>query len=263
MDTLSQIHPSLAKLFDEDAPSAPMLFPMLEGRCPADIRVDDGAAPTQCLIRNGIGVTFASRAISQAFLEEALTDLRETRGVYLISDPETPRAWNPPPPDLEVERLEFRTFDRRSPGYRDALAEPSDGLELHDMDTVSFERCMWRDEMLGLCGSAEILFCHGFGVLLCRDGEVLAEGYAPLLGRGTMEIGVVTAEEHRGNGYATLVAAHAIARCLRKGLVVAWSCEIDNPASAAIARKLGFGSERTYPMLAYRSTKASEGTASA
>ncbi len=255
MDTLLQSRPDLIELFDADTPAATMLFPMLEGHCPADIRVDDATSPTQCLLRNGVGVTFASRDVTQPFFDEALADLRATKGVGLICDPAKPRAWDPPPPDLTVERLEFHHFDPRSPGYRNALSRSLDGLELRDVDASSFERCLWRDEMLGFCGSTEAFLRYGFAILLCRDGEVLAEGYAPLLGRRTMEIGVMTVEQHRGNGYATLVAAHVTDRCIQRGLSVAWSCETDNPASAAIARRLGFRGERTYPMLAYRSTK--------
>ncbi len=255
MNTLPQATPDLIELFDGDAPAATMLFPMLEGRCPAEIRVDDAASPTQCLIRSGIGFTFASRDVSRAFLDEAMADLRKAKGIGLIMDPAAPNSWDLPPPDLTVERLEFRSFDSRSPGYRQALSKPLDGLELRDIDVGSFERCIWRDEVLGFCGTAETFLRHGFGLVLARDGETLAEGYAPLLGRNTMEIGVVTAEAHRGQGYATLVSAYVVARCLERGISVAWSCETENPASAAIARRLGFGGERTYPMLAYRSTR--------
>ncbi len=256
MDTLQQSRPDLSELFDPDTPGATMLFPMLEGHCPAEVRVDDATSPTQCLLRNGIGVTFASCGVTQGFLDQAMADLRKTKGIGLICDPEKSRAWTLPPPDLEVERLEFRRFDHRSPGYRNTLSTPLDGLELRDVDPSSFERCLWKDAVLGFCGSGETFLRYGFGIVLSRDGESLAEGYAPLLGRQTMEIGVMTAEKHRGNGYATLVTAHVIDRCLRQGLSVAWSCETDNPASVAIARRLGFTSERTYPMLGYRSTKA-------
>ncbi|MCX6100821.1 MAG: GNAT family N-acetyltransferase [Candidatus Bipolaricaulota bacterium] len=87
------------------------------------------------------------------------------------------------------------------------------------------------------------------------DGEALVEAYAPLHGRNTIGLGVMTAEAHRGNDYETLVTAHMIDRCLEQGLPVAWSCETENPASASIARKLGFQGERTCPMRVYRSAK--------
>ncbi len=255
MYTLPQTRPELLELFDETTPGVAMLYPMLEGRCPADIRVDDLAEPEQCLIRNGVGITFASRSVSQVFLEQAMADLRTTRGVGLVSDPEKPLSWTLPPPEAAMERLEFRSFDPRAAGFRSALGQPLDDLELRSIDAASFDRSLWRDMLLAFCGSAEGFLRSGFGISLCRGDEVLAEGYAPLLGRSTMEIGVMTVEAHRGNGYATRVAAHVIDRCLKTGLSVAWSCETDNPTSAAIARRLGFQNERTYPVLVYRSTK--------
>jgi RimJ/RimL family protein N-acetyltransferase len=154
-----------------------------------------------------------------------------------------------------MERLEFRSFDRRAAGFRSALDQPLGDLELRSIDGASFERSLWRGMLLAFCGSAEGFLRYGFGISLSRGGEVLAEGYAPLLGRSTMEIGVMTAEARRGKGHATRVAAHVIDRCLERGLSVAWSCETDNPASAAIASRLGFENERTYPVLVYRSTR--------
>jgi RimJ/RimL family protein N-acetyltransferase len=254
--TLPQTRPALLELFDETTPGAAMLYPMLEGRCPADIRVDDLTEPTQCLIRTGVGVTFASRDVSRTFFEQAMADLRTTRGVGLVCDSGNPLSWTLPPPDAEMERLEFRSFDPQAAGYRSALGRPLADLTLRDVDRVSFDRCLWRDMLLAFCGSAEGFLRHGFGISLSRGDEVLAEGYAPLLGRSTMEIGVMTVEAHRGNGHATRVAARVIDRCLEQGFSVAWSCETDNPASAAIARRLGFGNERLYPVLVYRSTKA-------
>jgi GNAT superfamily N-acetyltransferase len=253
--TLTETKPELLELFDETTPGATMLFPALEGHCPADIRVDDPTSPRQCLIRNGVGVTFASRGIAQTFFEEAMADLRTTRGVGLVCDPEKPLSWALPPAEAEMERLEFRGFDPRAAGFRNALARPLADLEVRDIDRALFDRCLWRDAVLAFCGTADGFFRYGFGISLGRGDEVLAEGYAPLLGLATMEIGVMTVEAHRGNGYATQVSAYVIDRCLERGFSVAWSCETDNPASAAIARRLGFCDERTYPMLVYRSTR--------
>ena len=35
-----------------------------------------------------------------------------------------------------------------------------------------------------------------------RDDEILAEAYAPFIGGGVAEVGVVTSEAHRGQGSA-------------------------------------------------------------
>ena len=256
MYSLSCAKPDLLDLFDGDGPGTAMLFSILEGRGPAEILVDDPDRPTQCLVRNGVRMTFASHGVSQAFLELSLADLRKTGGVVLVRRPDGSEIWTPPEADIEVERIEFTEFDAIEGGYREALRRPLEGIQLREVDAANFEDCLWRDMLLAFCGSAECFLHHGFGLSLCRGDELLAEGYAPLLGRSIMEIGVISAEEHRGQGLATIVSAHVIERCLERGWSVTWSCETDNPASAAVARKLGFRGEQTYPVYGYKSTKA-------
>lgn len=256
MHTVSQATPDLMKLFDEDSPVKSLLFSILEGRTPAEILVDDPEHPRQCIVRSAARFTFASRDVDQGFLERALAELRQTAGVGLVCPPDGFAHGMPPDPDLVVERLGFRDFDPADGGFRKALARSLEGMEIREIDRERFENTLWRDLLLGFSGSAESFLEHGFGLALYRGDEVLAWSYAPNRGLSTMEIGVETAEDHRGQGHATFIAAHVISRCLARGWSVAWSCETDKPASAAIARKLGFRSERTYPMYGYRSTKA-------
>ena len=238
MYSLSCTKPDLLELFDEDGPGTAMLFSILEGRGSADILVDDPDRPTRCLVRNGVRMTFASRGVSQAFLGLPLADFCGRRGgVVLVRRPDGSEAWTPPVADIEAERLEFTDFDVAEGGYREILRRSIEGTQLREVDEASFENCLCRDKLLTLCCSAEGFLQYGFGLSLCRGRELLAEGYGPLLGRSVMEIGVISAEEHRGQGLAKAVSAHVIERCLERGWSVTWSCEMDNPASAAVARK--------------------------
>jgi RimJ/RimL family protein N-acetyltransferase len=261
MHTVSQATPDLMKLFDEDSPVKSLLFSILEGRTPAEILLDDPERPRRCVVRSAVRFTFASRDVDRDFLDRALTELRRTTGVALVCLPDGSEQWTPPDPDLVVERLGFRDFDPADGGLREALARPLEGMEIREIDRERFDNALWRDMLLGFCGSAERFLEHGLGLALYRGEEVLAWSYAPNRGLSTMEIGVETAEAHRGQGHATFIAAHVISRCLARGWSVAWSCETDNPASAAIARKLGFRGERTYPVYGYRSTKAARASA--
>jgi RimJ/RimL family protein N-acetyltransferase len=256
MHNVSTATPDLMKLFDEDSPVKSLLFSILEGRTPAEILVDDPERPRQSIVRSGARFTFASRDVDQGFLERALAELRQTAGVALMGHPDRSAHWTPPDPDVVVERLGFADFDEANGGFREALARPLAGMEIREIDRERFDNSLWRDLLVEFSGSAERFLEHGLGLALYRGDEVLAWSYAPNRGLSTMEIGVETVEAHRGQGHATLIAAHVISRCLARGWSVAWSCETDNPASAAIARKLGFRSERTYPVYGYRSTKA-------
>jgi GNAT superfamily N-acetyltransferase len=255
MHIVSMATPDLMKLFDEDSPGKSLLFSILEGRTPAEILVDDPEHPRQCIVRSGVRFTFASRDVDQGFLERALAELRQTAGVALMCPPDRSEQWTPPDPDVVVERLGFRDF--ANGGLREVLARPLEGMEIREIDRERFGNTLWRDLLLGFSGSAESFLRHGFGLVLCRGDEVLAWSYAPNRGLSTMEIGVATAEDHRGQGHATFIAAHVISQCLARGWSVAWSCETDNPASAAIAHKLGFRGERTYPVYVYRSRRGS------
>ena len=257
MHTVSQATPDLMKLFDEDSPVKSLLFSILEGRTPAEILVDDLEHPRRCVVRSGARFTFASRDIDRDFLDRALDELRQTAGVALVCPPDRSTRWTPPDPDVVVERLGFRDFDPAHAGFRETLARPLKGMEIREIDRERFDDPLWRDLLLEFSGSAASFLEHGFGLALHRGDEVLAWSYAPNRGLSTMEIGVETVEAHRGRGHATFIAAHIISRCLARSWSVAWSCETDNPASAAIARKLGFRGERTYPVYVYRARRGS------
>jgi RimJ/RimL family protein N-acetyltransferase len=257
MHIVSQATPDLMRLFDEDSPVKSLLFSILEGRTPAEILLDDPKRPRRCVVRSAVRFTFASRDIDQSFLDRALTELRRTAGVALVCPPDRSEPWTPPDPDLVVERLRFADFDPAHAGFRETLARPLEGMEVREIDRERFDNALWRDTLLGFSGSVERFLKHGLALALYRGDEALAWSYAPNRGLSTMEIGVETVEAHRGQGHATLIAAHVISRCLVRGWSVAWSCETDNPASAAIARKLGFHSELTYSVYVYRSRRGS------
>jgi RimJ/RimL family protein N-acetyltransferase len=59
-----------------------------------------------------------------------------------------------------------------------------------------------------------------------------------------IEIGVGTAEAQRGKGYATVTCARLILECERGGTQTFWNAAAQNTASVALARKLGYRTER-------------------
>ncbi len=89
-----------------------------------------------------------------------------------------------------------------------------------------------------------------------RDEEILAEAYAPFIGRGVAEVGMVTPEAHRGQGLATMAIAWLAVPLAARGLTMYWSCDAANAASVRVAEKLGFGAPRPYRILLYRQLEA-------
>ena len=126
------------------------------------------------------------------------------------------------------------------------------GVTVRSLDAELLARCEWRELVEGAYGSIEAFLEHGIGLCLMRDDEILAEAYAPFIGGGVAEVGVVTAEAHRGQGLAPIAIAWLAAELDERGLAMYWSCDTDNEASVRVAGKLGFGPARPFGILLYR-----------
>lgn len=88
--------------------------------------------------------------------------------------------------------------------------------------------------------------------LLVMDGDVIcSEAYAVFLGAGKFEIGIVTNQEYRKQGYAYLACKGLLQLVEATGYPPRWSYFGGNVGSAATARKLGFGGQREYQWFSY------------
>jgi RimJ/RimL family protein N-acetyltransferase len=84
-----------------------------------------------------------------------------------------------------------------------------------------------------------------------QNDEIVSEVYSAPCGGRIMEIGVTTREAHYGRGYATYLCAYAIRESEQRGYTTYWNSAKQNAASIALARKLGYQSEREYRLLAW------------
>ena len=73
-----------------------------------------------------------------------------------------------------------------------------------------------------------------------RAGAVVAAANIKFPPPGLANVGVVTAHEHRGRGYATRVVSFAVTDALRDAQVVQYRARRSNGPSIAIAQRLGF-----------------------
>jgi RimJ/RimL family protein N-acetyltransferase len=157
-----------------------------------------------------------------------------------------------PLPAKQVQRVDFAPLE---PSARGLAGEPSDrppGVVAAPMTADLLERCEWRDTVTGAAGSTEQFLRTGLGACLLLGDEIVAEAYAPYIGPGSAEVGVVTPERHRGQGYATLAVASLGAMLAARGLAMYWSCDADNDPSIRVAEKLGFVDRRPFTMALYR-----------
>jgi GNAT superfamily N-acetyltransferase len=254
MEITKSISPEWAKLFNMRTPSYTMLAAVLEATSPAAAAIDRIDHPTQCLIRLDYSVAFASSGATEAFLHEAVEALRPSGGVALIDDGSLPVAITAAA-DRPIERLafdSFRTDEARLTDLRNALPP---GMDVRAIDRELFARCQWRLPVLAHCGTEEMFFSRCFGLCLAQDDEIVCEAYA-LVSAGTAELGVVTAEAHRGRGLASTACAHLIEACQERGLRLYWTCDVVNQPSASVARRLGFADEHPYMCWGFRPPEA-------
>jgi RimJ/RimL family protein N-acetyltransferase len=245
-------HPALSPLFDTTLPNNPVLWAVLKGRHTGRALVDDLRDPCQCLLRTDAVLTFMSRQISQAFLDQAVTHLLDNAPVWLVWPAAGSSRLNAPKADFIIHRLEFYDHDAHSTILADWRKRLPTGLEIRPIDRHLLEQCEWRSDIEFYAGSIDNFLTNGVGFCLMRGEEITAEAYASSFGETQAEIGAITREAYRGRGYAPITCAYLIEHLGQRGYQAYWSCDADNLASIRVAHKLGFRHEKAYQILEYR-----------
>lgn len=241
-------HPILPGLFDPHVPNNPALWAVFLGRHAGRAVVDDRQHPTQCLLHTEALLTYASHGISQEFLAVAIEHFRKAEPIWLVRN----QGDSPAPAGYKlIPRLEFYDYDPHSQILANLRNQVPADFYLRNIDMELLKRCEWRNDIAFYCGSLENFLRHDLGICLMRGDEIIVEAYASALGDPYAEIGAITHEPYRGKGFAPITVAHLIAMLEVRGYHAYWSCDIDNPASTQVARKLGFIVEHKYEIFEY------------
>jgi len=90
----------------------------------------------------------------------------------------------------------------------------------------------WKDE-------ADFL-TNGIGFSLLHQNTHASTAYAAFIQGDSLEIGIETAEEYQGKGFAEQVCSALIDYCIENRLMPVWACRLGNTGSYKLAQKLGF-----------------------
>lgn len=128
-----------------------------------------------------------------------------------------------------------------------AVRELPQEYTLKMIDEEWFYRCReisWCRDFVSLYRDFEMYREHGLGVLILKDGEVVAgaSSYSGYL--EGIEIEIDTREDFRRRGLAYICASKLILECLARGLYPSWDAQ--NRWSAALAEKLGYHFDHEY-----------------
>ncbi|ULO09485.1 GNAT family N-acetyltransferase [Paenibacillus sp. 19GGS1-52] len=140
--------------------------------------------------------------------------------------------------NFSFNRETFQQAKKQAPLLDQRIVQIDQELFLAQGAGVS-PRYFWRDE--------DQFLTEGGGYCLLSNGEIASTAFAAFRNESQLEIGIETAEAHRGKGYAMLVCAALIDYCLEHQLEPVWSCRLENEGSYKLAQRLGFEPSLTLP----------------
>ncbi|MBO4346450.1 MAG: GNAT family N-acetyltransferase [Lachnospiraceae bacterium] len=130
---------------------------------------------------------------------------------------------------------------------RNIIKDLPDGYELKEIDDKIYDMCLpdpvTRD-FVSSFGSKEKYLEIGRGMVILKEGQIVAGASSYTRYREGIEIEVDTVESERKKGLATIVSAALILRCLDEGLYPSWDAQ--NMNSVRLAEKLGYEFSHEY-----------------
>lgn len=234
--------------FADSRINEPTLYGVLDNLCAGAVLSDSSNHPTFALVYNPAGYAFLGGTLTEEVLAEVVSYLKTVPKVTLAST-------------LDWEHIPYFEKEGFTPVERIQLKWGGDLAKVKDweaarpvqypvkaIDAENFRRCTWHSFISGYFGGDELFLKNAKGFCLIDKHKVIAESYG-LKVRGKAEIGVVTSEEYRGHNLGTIITAYMLEYCSQNNLQPMWSCNLDNPASLAIALKLGFVEDCRYYFL--------------
>ena len=246
LELLSLSEYAIAEPLLKDFPiNRPLLEAILDNECAGKVFTDNKNNPSFILVSSPAAYTYLVGRADQYALKEVANYLKTLSFVLLVC----PLGWEYKSFFEEegfsaVERLQLKR-PIGLPGLEDWKNRLPSQYIVDDIDARYFPTCHWHDFFSTLYGGDEPFYAFGNGFCLLDQGKVASESYG-IIGRGIAEIAIITDENYRGQNLGTMVCAFMVDYCERQGVQAFWSCNVHNPASAAIAKKLGFEEDCKY-----------------
>jgi len=245
MQTTTKLKTEWRVLFQADTPNDVILRSVLDRRCPGLAFADSASDPTQLLVRSHGGKAFASRGVSEAFLDEAV-DRAAAIGWTALAETGIPTSVRGR--GRAVERVRFEDCDLESDALKGLRDSTPPGFDPQALDRELLERCHHAKRELSAEYGERLddYFAFGYGVCLLHRAEVVCEAYTGFVAGGRAEAIIGTVTAFRRRGLAAVAAAYLAEEARRRGHALVWNCHADNAGSIAVARRLAFRTETPY-----------------
>ena len=143
----------------------------------------------------------------------------------------------------KATRYSFQRSDEAFgiPALESIAGNVPQGVRIVPVDRELYEKSLgnqWSRDWCSCFRDAEDYLSRGFGFAALYAGELIGGASSYMACSGGIEIQVDTRSDWRRRGIAAACSARLILECLRRGLHPGWDAA--NPASAALAKKLGY-----------------------
>ena len=131
-----------------------------------------------------------------------------------------------------------------------------EGYELKAIDAEIYDMCLADPVSADFVSSFETKEKYlewGRGMVIMKDGRIVAGASSYTSYKGGIEIEVDTVEDERRKGLATIACSALILKCLEEGLYPSWDAQ--NMGSVHLAEKLGYEFDHEY--VAYEVSRTS------
>ena len=128
-----------------------------------------------------------------------------------------------------------------------AVANLPVGYELKMIEKPEYDMCQnngWAADLVSQYKDYNTYKELGLGVVVLKDGELVAGASSYSTYDKGIEIEIDTREDHRRKGLAYACGARLILECLKKDLYPSWDAQ--NKWSVALAEKLGYSFSHEY-----------------
>lgn len=106
-----------------------------------------------------------------------------------------------------------------------------------------------------LWGSSDSYLKNAFGFCLLRDDDFVSVCNTFYIGGNYIAPDIITLNEYRNRGLATVVCAYFLKKSIELGLTPYWDCDDGNDASNRLAQTLGFRHVGNLPILWWHENK--------
>lgn len=240
-----EVTPEIQALFDITKPTMPRALQVLEGLNQGQILVDNPERPSTAVVRDGMyGTLYFGGRVDAPLIASLVQSFRQIGEVGIgcwLDDPLNKMI----PGDFDYDGRTYYFTERSHDDPIENIDMPA-GYRLAARDEHLFRKSFDYQSTLELFGSVEKVMQHTLGVVILHEEMVVCEAATAAPTHGLIEVGVTTAEPHRGRGLATIACARLIEICEEQGYKTWWDCAKQNSPSVRLAKKLGYQGNPEY-----------------